>query len=59
MDYAQIITALKNVGYDSMVMPDHIPHHEDSASGLQGRAFAFGYIKALIDVLCNYETGTG
>jgi len=53
MDFAQIITALKNVGYDGMVMPDHIPHHEDPASGLQGRAFAFGYIKALIDVIGN------
>ena len=49
MDYSQIITALKDVGYDGMVMPDHIPHHEDPASGLQGRAFAFGYIKALIE----------
>jgi mannonate dehydratase len=53
MDFAKIITALKNVGYDGMVMPDHIPHHEDPASGLQGRAFAFGYIKALIDVFGN------
>jgi mannonate dehydratase len=51
MDFAQIIKALKNVGYNGMVMPDHIPHHEDPASSLQGRAFAFGYIKALIDVI--------
>ena len=49
MDFAQIITALRDVGYDGMVMPVHIPRHEDPASGLQGRAFAFGYIKALID----------
>lgn len=53
MDFAQIIRALKNVGYDGMVMPDHIPQHEDRASGLQGHAFAFGYIKALIDVIGN------
>jgi mannonate dehydratase len=51
MNFAQIIKALKDVGYDGMVMPDHIPHHEDQASGLQGRAFAFGYIKALIEVI--------
>ena len=51
MDFAQIIRALKDVGYDGMVMPDHIPHHEDPASGLQGRAFAFGYIKAIIDAI--------
>lgn len=51
MDFAEIIRALKNVGYDKMVMPDHIPQHDDPASGLQGHAFAFGYIKALIDVI--------
>ncbi len=51
MDFALIIRALRDVGYDGMVMPDHIPYHEDPASGLQGRAFAFGYIKALIDVI--------
>ena len=51
MDFARIISALRDVGYDGMVMPDHIPHHEDPASGLQGRAFAFGYIKAMIDAL--------
>ena len=50
MDFWEIIKALRNVGYDGMVMPDHIPRHEDPASGLQGHAFAFGYIKALIDV---------
>ena len=50
MSFAQIIKELRDVGYDGMVMPDHIPQHEDPASGLQGHAFAFGYIKALIDV---------
>ena len=48
MDFALIIKALRDVEYDGMVMPDHIPHHEDPASGLQGHAFAFGYIKAMI-----------
>ena len=48
MDFVQIIKALRDVGYDGMVMPDHMPQHEDPASGLQGHAFAFGYIKALI-----------
>ncbi len=48
MDFVQIIKALRDVDYDGMVMPDHIPHHEDPASGLQGHAFAFGYIKGII-----------
>lgn len=51
MDFAQVIRALRDVGYDRMVMPDHIPHHEDRSSGLQGHAFAFGYIKALIQAI--------
>ena len=51
MDFAQIIMALRDVDYDGMVMPDHIPGHEDPASGLQGHAYAFGYIKALMHAI--------
>ena len=31
-----------------MMMPDHVPHVEGDAGQVQGFAFAFGYIKALI-----------
>jgi mannonate dehydratase len=48
MDFVSIIKALRDVGYDRMVMPDHIPHHDAPGSGLQGHAFAFGYIKGII-----------
>lgn len=48
MDMFQVIKALRDVGYDGMVMPDHIPSHANREAGLQGFAFAFGYIKALI-----------
>ncbi len=48
MDFLEIIKALRDVDYDGMVMPDHVPHHEDPAAALQGHAFAFGYIKALM-----------
>lgn len=48
MDMFQVIKALRDVGYDSMVMPDHIPMHANREAGLQGFAFAFGYIKALL-----------
>lgn len=51
LDYAQIIKALRDIGYDGIVMPDHTPHHDDPASQLQGQAFAFGYIKALIQFI--------
>lgn len=48
MDFLEIIRVLRDVGYSGMVCPDHVPHHEDPASSLQGFAFAYGYIKALI-----------
>ena len=38
----------KEVGYDGMMMPDHVPHVEGDEDQGQGFAFAFGYIKALI-----------
>ena len=53
MDFLTIIRALRDVGYDGMVMPDHIPRHDDPASGLQGHAFAFGYIKALLHAVAS------
>ena len=58
MDFHQIIRALRDVGYGGMVMPDHIPRHNDPASALQGHAFAFGYIKALIHAVTNESSGT-
>lgn len=51
MDFVEVIRALRDVEYDGMVMPDHIPRHEDPAASLQGHAFAFGYIKALIQAV--------
>jgi mannonate dehydratase len=51
MNFVRVVKALKDVGYDGMVMPDHIPQHDDPESGQQGHAFAFGYIKALIQAV--------
>lgn len=48
VDMLKAMRVYKEVGYDGMVMPDHVPSIEGDASGLQGFAFAFGYIKALI-----------
>lgn len=56
MDFVAVIRALRDVGYDGMVMPDHIPRHDDPASGLQGHAFAFGYIKALLQAVGQEST---
>ncbi len=51
LDFAEIIRTLRDVGYDGMVMPDHTPHHDDPASYLQGHAYAFGYIKGVIQAV--------
>ena len=51
MDFFQVMKALRDVGYSGMVMPDHVPRHDDPASELQGHAFCFGYIKALIQAV--------
>lgn len=45
------LRAYKEVGYDGMLMPDHVPHIEGDTGGRQAFAFAFGYIRALIQVV--------
>ena len=48
VDMLKAMRVYKEVGYDGMMMPDHVPTIEGDAGNLQGFAFAFGYIKALI-----------
>jgi mannonate dehydratase len=47
VDMLKAMRVYKEVGYDGMMMPDHVPQVEGVDSA-QGFAFAFGYIKALI-----------
>ena len=47
VDMLKAMRVYKEVGYDGMLMPDHVPRVE-GVDNLQGFAFAFGYIKALI-----------
>jgi len=48
VDMLQAMRVYKEVGYDGMIMPDHVPQVDGDAGQVQGFAFAFGYIKALI-----------
>ncbi|MEN6602460.1 MAG: mannonate dehydratase [Bryobacteraceae bacterium] len=41
----------RDVGYDGMLMPDHVPHIEGDTGGRQAFAFSFGYIQALLQIL--------
>ena len=48
VDMLRAMRVYKEVGYDGMMMPDHVPHVKGDEGQAQGFAFAFGYIKALI-----------
>lgn len=48
MNFLQCVRALRDVGFDGMVMPDHVPHHEAPGSMNEAFAFSYGYIKGLI-----------
>ncbi len=41
----------KEVGYDGMLMPDHVPRIDGDAGGRQAFAYVFGYIQALIQTI--------
>ncbi|MEM7536300.1 MAG: mannonate dehydratase [Chloroflexota bacterium] len=47
IDMVEIFQALQDIGFDGMVVPDHVPYTPD---GLSGEAFILGYIRALIQV---------
>jgi mannonate dehydratase len=51
VDMPKALRVYKEVGYDGMIMPDHVPHIEGDAGGARAFAFAFGYIQALIQVV--------
>jgi len=47
VDMLKAMRVYKEIGYDGMMMPDHVPRIE-GVDSMTGFAFAFGYIKALI-----------
>jgi mannonate dehydratase len=48
IDFVKAMATYRDVGYEYMMMPDHVPHHPDDPRGDQAFAFAYGYIRALI-----------
>jgi mannonate dehydratase len=51
VDMIRAMRVYKEVGYDGMIMPDHVPHIEGDERQRQAFAFAFGYIQALIQLV--------
>ncbi len=51
IDFIKCARAYKAAGYDGMLMPDHVPRIEGDTRGTHAFAFAFGYIRALIQLV--------
>jgi mannonate dehydratase len=51
VDFVKAMMVYKEVGYPYQMMPDHVPQHPDDKGGDQAFAFAYGYIRALIQAV--------
>jgi len=51
LDMVAVARTLHSVGYQYMVMPDHMPHHADDPDSLQAFAYGYGYIKGVLQSL--------
>ena len=51
VDMIRALRVYKEVGYDGMIMPDHVPGIEGDAGGRLAFAYCFGYIQALIQLV--------
>ena len=48
IDMVRALRVYKEIGYDGMLMPDHVPTIEGDHAGLQAFAFSYGYIHGLM-----------
>ena len=51
LNMAEVARTLWEVDYPYMLMPDHMPRHDDDPIGRQAFAFGFGYIKGILQAL--------
>ena len=51
VDLRAVLRALHEVGYDAMIMPDHVPEIDGAAPTHVAFAYCFGYIHALMQSL--------
>jgi mannonate dehydratase len=51
LDFFVIMRVLRDTQFAGAICPDHMPRHPDDPDGLQAFAFAYGYIKALIQAV--------
>ena len=48
IDFARAVRLYKEIGYDGMLMPDHVPKSPDDPDERQAFAYCYGYIKGLL-----------
>jgi mannonate dehydratase len=51
IDFVKALQVYHEVGYDGMLMPDHVPQAPGDNNGLQSFAFCYGYIRGLLQSL--------
>jgi len=51
VDMVRAAILYRDVGYQYMLMPDHVPHHPDDPGGSQAFAFAYGHLRGIIQAL--------
>lgn len=58
VDMYKAMTIYRDVGFDSFFIDDHVPHTDgDTEWGHRGRAFANGYIQAMIEAVTKQAAG--
>lgn len=53
VDMVRALRVYRDVGYNGMIMPDHVPHLDADPGSRQAFAYAFGYINALLQTIQN------
>ncbi|MSU68442.1 MAG: mannonate dehydratase [Opitutaceae bacterium] len=51
VDMPRALRAYREIGFDGMIMPDHVPQIVGDVGGQKAFAFCFGYIQALLQQL--------
>jgi mannonate dehydratase len=51
LDFVKVLKAFQEVGYEYMIMPDHVPGISGTEPGQTAFAYTYGYIRALLQTL--------
>ena len=51
VDFVKALRVYQEVGYQYLLMPDHVPEAKNDPAGLQSFAFCYGYIRGLLQSL--------